>query len=146
MASASNDRQLQHLIMADMRRAITKAQREMLSDMRDATVGFYTNTTPSVYERTGALAETPKVTDVEVSDTPIGGEAKFTAYFDTSHQYATGKEPSMELVLEHANRGGNMTEPERMRAVVGNSGFIDSAQEEMAETFDRVMRDHFRKT
>ena len=145
MASASNDKQLQHLIMADIRRAITKAQREMLSDMRDATVGFYTNTTPSVYERTGALAETPKVTDVKVSDTPIGGEAQFTAYLDTSHQYTTGREPSMELVLEHANRGGNMKNPP-MRAVIGNTGFIDSAQEEMAETFDRVMRDHFRKT
>lgn len=142
MAQAKNMKQLNKMLENHLKRAMKSAANRALSDMRDETVGFYTDTAPKRYERTGALGETPRVTDVQISSSESGSSATFKAYLDQEHQYSTGRGPSMKTVLEHANRGGDMSNPP-MRAVVGNSGFWERAEVKMEQSFNDELARHF---
>lgn len=94
-----------------------------------------------MYKRTGALGDTPKVTDIDVS----GNSASFTAFLDTSGGYTTGDNPSMEQVLNLANyktrwitSGGHPA-----RLALGKTGFWERAEEKMEDTFNKTMRQFF---
>ena len=89
-----SDAELRAAILADMRSAMEKAEKQSLSDMQAATNAFYSGS-PKRYKRTGALRSTPK------TETG-GGDAGFKAYLDTAHTYSTGKHPGMETVLNWA--------------------------------------------
>lgn len=145
MASAKNMKQLNALLERQLKKAMNEASRKVLSDMRDETVGFYADTKPKVYERTGALGETPRISDVKTNPTSTGAESSFKAYLDTEHQYTTGNRPSMETVLDLANRGAAAAREHNMREVVGNTGFWDRAEEKMEQSFDDTMKKYFDK-
>lgn len=142
MGSARNAKQLNALIMKDLKKAAHIASEKMLADMYEETGDFYTGGEPVMYQRTGALGDTPCTTSVAVSSSPYGGSVSFKAYLDTSTDYTTGRSPSMETVLDLANTGGNMTNPP-MRAVVGKYGFWDRAKDKMEETFKQTMDQFF---
>ena len=138
MGTARNAKQLNAMIMKDLKKAAQVASEKMLSDMYEETEDFYTGGEPSMYQRTGALGDTPRTTAVSVASSTEGGTVSFKAYLDTSTQYTTGKNPSMKTVLDLANNGGDMTSPP-MRAVVGQPGFWDRAQDKMEESFKETM-------
>lgn len=142
MASAKNSKQLNALIMKDLKKAASVASQKMLADMYEETEGFYSGSNPKMYQRTGALGDTPRTTAISSSSSGNGGEVSFKAYLDTSHQYTTGRGPSMKTVLDLANNGGDMKNPP-MRAVVGNTGFWDRAEEKMEKDFNETMMKFF---
>ncbi len=128
--------------MRQLAKAANAANQKILDKMLEETWGFYTGGDPVMYQRTGALGDTPRTTAVSVSSDAGGASATFTAYLDTNHSYSTGRNPSMETVLDLANNGGDMTSPP-MRAVVGKSGFWDRAEDSMQDILDDTVSEYF---
>lgn len=142
MATAKNMKQLNNMLMKELRKASHVVSEKMLGDMYEETGGFYTSKEPKVYERTGALGDTPRTTAITSTTTDSGGEVSFKAYLDKDHQYTTGIRPSMATVLKHANTGGDRSNPP-MRAVVGKSGFWERAEEKMEKSLNDTMDKYF---
>ena len=93
--AVNNMKQLETALMKEMRKAMNVTSKKVLADMHEETGGFYTQGEPKMYERTGALGDTPKTSPVS----SVGNEVSFEAYLDTNHRYTTGKNPTMEDVL-----------------------------------------------
>lgn len=141
MATAKNMHELRNMLMKEMRKAMTVAQKKMEADMYEETGGFYTGGEPKMYERTGALGDTPRTTSVDIN----GDTLSFDAYLDQRHQYTTGSDPTMGQVLDLANydirfktRGGANARP-----VVGKRGFWERAESKMEKTLNNTMKDFF---
>lgn len=136
-------KQLNAMLMKEMRKAMKVTSEKVLADMYEETGGFYTNgRKPTMYERTGALGDTPRTTTVSIS----GNEASFDAYLDKGHQYTTGANPTMEDVLnltkekpEHNSSVGYL------RSVRGNTGFWERANEKMEDRLDETLNKFFDK-
>ena len=142
MATARNMKQLNQMLMKSLKKAMEEANEKILEDMYEETGNFYAGGDPVQYQRTGALGDTPRTTAVSSSTSATGGSASFNAYLDQTGGYTTGRRPSMKTVLEHANTGGDMTNPP-MRAVVGNSGFWERAEDKMKQKLDEAISHHF---
>lgn len=136
---ANNMKQLEQMILREMRTAMNVASKKMLADMYDETEGFYTGKEPAMYERTGALGDSPRVTTPTVGVNSV----EFDAYLDTSHQYTTGKNPTMLDVLNLANDGITSSSVGKLRPTVGRKEFWQRAEEKMEKTFDEIMRSFF---
>lgn len=142
MATARNMKQLNQMLMKSLKKAMEEANEKILEDMYEETGNFYAGGDPVMYQRTGALGDSPRTTAVSSTTSTTGGSASFNAYLDQSNKYTTGRRPSMKTVLEHANKGGDMTNP-AMRAVVGKPGFWDRAEEKMQQRLDEAISHHF---
>lgn len=139
--TAKNMKELEQMLLKEMRKAMNVASERMLADMYDETGGFYTQGNPKMYQRTGALGDTPKTTTVSSS----GNVVSFKAYLDTSGSYTTGDNPSMTQVLDLANYGKPWTTKSGSpaRATLGKKGFWERAEKKMQRTLDRTMRQFF---
>lgn len=139
--TAKNMKELEQMLLKEMRKAMNVASERMLADMYDETGGFYTQGNPKMYQRTGALGDTPKTTAVSSS----GNVVSFKAYLDTSGSYTTGDNPSMTQVLDLANYGKPWTTKSGSpaRATLGKKGFWERAEKKMQRTLDRTMRQFF---
>ncbi|MDY4495008.1 MAG: hypothetical protein SPE24_09080 [Erysipelotrichaceae bacterium] len=139
--TAKNMKELEQMLLKEMRKAMNVASERMLADMYDETGGFYTQGNPKMYQRTGALGDTPKATAVSSS----GNVVSFKAYLDTSGGYTTGDNPSMTQVLDLANYGKPWTTKSGSpaRATLGKKGFWERAEKKMQRTLDRTMRQFF---
>lgn len=139
---ASNMSQLNAMLTKELRKAMDVTSEKALADMYDETGKFYTGGNPSMYQRTGALGDTPRTTAVSMG----GQTASFEAYLDQSHQYYTGDHPSMGQVLDLANygkrwitKGGNPAKP-----TVGKKGFWERAEKKIGKTFERTLKKFFK--
>ena len=132
---------LKREIMGQVQKAVSVAQKKMLADMYDETEGFYTGGEPKMYQRTGALGDTPDVTAIDTS----GDTVSFEAYLDTKHKYTSGSNPNMQQVLELANDGKpfRTKNGKLARPTVGKKGFWERANEKMENTFYDTMADFF---
>lgn len=139
--AANNMQQLNAMLMEELRKAMNVTSKKVLADMYEETGGFYTQgKKPTMYERTGALGDTPRTTAVSTS----GNEASFEAYLDKGHQYTTGANPTMEDVLnltkavpDHNSSVGYL------RSVRGRTGFWERANEKMGERLDETLNKFF---
>lgn len=131
--------ELENEIKQRMKKAMEEAAIETKEDLEAGTEYFYNGGYPSVYERTGALGETPDVT-------PISGNGlylSFTARLKQDHGYTTGDRPSMAQVLMLANYGTPWTTAGGLpaRANVGSRGFweksIEEAKRDITIAFNR---------
>ncbi len=139
--TATNMKQLEQMLMKKVQKAMVVSQEKMLADMYEETGGFYTGGEPTMYERTGALGDTPKTTAI----TTTGDSVSFEAYLDKKHQYTTGSNPNMQQVLELANDGKPFTTKNGYpaRATVGQKGFWERANEKMEKSLNDTMRSFF---
>lgn len=143
MAQARNMKQLNKLLMNELRKAMKEVEKTALADMQEAVDSFYAGGSPKMYERTGALGETPEVDNFEITYTDTGGMAKFNAKLDDSHQYTTGKKPSMKTVLALANDWVSPPPPHHLRETVGEPEFWQSAEREMEKSLNSIIVSHF---
>lgn len=127
--------ELQAQMLTRLTKSMNVVSDKVLGDMYEQTGDFYTGGTPVMYERTGALGDTPRTTAPNIT----GDSVSFEAYLDTNHAYSTGKKPSMATVLELANTGSYPG----YRSPVGKTGFWDKALENMEKTFNDVMQKTF---
>lgn len=140
MPVARNMDELNRMLMKELSKAINKVAGEILKIMEDATDEFYAGGEPKVYERTGELGKTPKITKVKETNNQIS----FGAYLEQSHQYSTGKNPNMLQVLLLTN--DMMTyQPNigSLRQAVGSPEFWDRALERMEIAYDDVLSSFF---
>lgn len=135
--AAKNMKELEQMLLKEMRKAMNVASERMLADMYDETGSFYTQGNPKMYQRTGMLGDTPKTTAVSSS----GNVVSFRAYLDTSGGYTTGDNPSMTQVLDLANYGKPWTTKggSLARATLGKKGFWERAEKKMQRTLDKTM-------
>lgn len=125
-------------IEKEMRKAMTVASAKAEADMYHNTGDFYVGTNPKIYERTGALGDTPRVTAI----TKSGDQFSFEAYLDKNYVYTTGKQPTMSEVLAVANDHGN--NPGHLNPPIGKQGFWDRAVDEIEQDFNSTMKQFFR--
>lgn len=139
--TANNMKQLEQMLLKESKKAMEVASKKILADMYDETGKFYTSGKPKMYERTGALGDTPKTTAIST----VGNEVSFNAYLDTFGGYTTGDNPSMTQVLNLANYGKAwITKGGRpARDVLGKRGFWERAENKMEEELDRTMKQFF---
>lgn len=139
---AKNMKELEQMLLKEMKKAMSVTSKKISEDMYDETGNFYTKGKPQMYERTGALGDTPKTTEIF----SVGNTVSFKAYLDTSSKYTTGDNPSMEQVLDLANYGKPWVTKggQNARPTLGNQGFWDRAEDKMQVTFDRTMKQFFK--
>lgn len=140
--TVNNMRQLEQMLLKEAQKAMTVASDKILADMYDETGKFYTKGSPKMYQRTGALGDTPRTTAISTS----GKTVSFDAYLDTSHGYTTGSNPSMLQVLNLANYGTPFTTKNGYPAkpTLGQKGFWERAEKKMQKTLDRTMSKFFK--
>lgn len=141
MPSARSSEELKQIIERTLRSAMNVVQAKVLADMYEETGDYYSGGDPVMYQRTGALGDTPKTTALSKN----GKGFEFNAYLDESHRYTTGDNPSMTQVLHLANSGSPWTtKGGRMaHATVGKKGFWDRAQNKMEKTLNDTMNSFF---
>ncbi len=141
---AKNMQQLNKLLMKQLNKAMFVASEESLADMYEETEKFYTKGKPKYYVRTGALGDTPRTTSLTSVNDINGGCVSFEAYLDTSSNYTTGKNPSMEDVLNLANYGVSPPPPGHLRKTLGKGGFWEKSEEKMEKTLNKTMKKFFK--
>ena len=141
--AANNMKQLNNMLMKELRKGMNVASEKMLADMYSETGKFYTKGKPKEYERTGALGDTPRITSINSA----GNTVSFKAYLNLNHQYTTGSYPSMEQVLNLANYGIPFTSKNGYPAkpTLGKKGFWEAAEKRMEKTLNQTMRKFFKK-
>ena len=139
--TVTNMKQLEQALLKEVRKAMKVASDKAEADMFEETGRFYTKDDPKVYQRTGALGDTPKTTAISCS----GNEVSFEAYLDDSQRYTTGKNPTMTDVLNLANSGITSSSVGKLRPTVGEEGFWDRAKEKMKKDCEETMGKFFEK-
>lgn len=141
--AAKDMKELENMLLKEMRKAMKSASKEILTDMKEETKGFYTQGNPKMYERTGALGETPETSDL----VSVGNTVSFKAYLNTASQYTTGDNPNMQQVLQLANYGNPwVTSSGRLaRDTLGKKGFWERAESKMQSDLDKAMSKHFHR-
>lgn len=129
--SATNMASLEQMLLRAMQNTMKSVEAKALADMYEETGKFYTGGEPKVYQRTGALANTPRTT----SPVSSGKSVEFTAYLDQSGGYSTGKRPSMSQVLTLAETGSSPG----LRPAVGQKGFWDRATQKIEQDLYEAM-------
>ena len=140
---ARNMNELHRMLQKELLKAMNITAGRILEDMQNATEDFYSGGEPKMYERTGALGETPKITRIKQEDNKIS----FGAYLKQNHQYTTGKNPNMLQVLLLTNdMATNQPHIGRLRKAVGSPHFWDRALQQMQKTYDDVLSNFFTKS
>lgn len=138
---ATNMSQLEKMLMSRMQKAMSVASKKIEADVMEETWNFYTGGSPTMYVRTGALGNTPKVTGL----TSGGKSVSFDVYLDDSGGYSTGDNPSMAQVLQLADRGIPWTTSSgaTARPTVGKGGFWERSEKKFQKTLNEVMKSFF---
>lgn len=137
--TVKNSAELEKALKQQLKKAMSVGSKKVLADMYESAGSFYTGGEPVLYERTGALGDTPETTDVTVD----GDTVSFKAYFDDAGGYSTGKNPTMHDVLDLANYGITNSSVGNLRRTVGKSGFVEEADKKIEQTMDSVLSQFF---
>lgn len=143
MASAKNMKRLNAMLTNQLRKAMNEINHAALADMQEAVDSFYAGGQPKMYERTGALGETPEVSAVRMSFSESGGSGEFEARLNDKHQYTTGKRPSMKAVLKLANDWESPPPPHHLRETAGQPEFWQDAEKEMEKSLSKIIEENF---
>ena len=143
---ATNMSQLNTMLIQELRKAMNIVSDKSLADMYEETGKFYTGGEPKIYERTGALGDTPRTTSLSTTAGSMGGVVSFEAYLDTNHGYTSGSNPSMQEVLELANDGIPFTTRNGLpaRPTVGKGQFWQRSEKKMEKTLNQTIRRFFK--
>lgn len=140
--TAHNMQELDAMLMRELKKAMNVTSNKALGEMYGETGGFYTGGEPKMYERTGALGDTPRTTSIRTG----GKTVSFEAYLDQKHQYTTGDEPTMDKVLNLANSGIPWTTKSgsSARRTVGKRGFWERAEKKIGKSFEKTLGSFFK--
>ena len=118
-----------------------EAQTKMLKKTKEETQGYYSQGNPTIYERTGALGNSPQTTALQGS----GDFLSFEVYLDEGTAYEV---PNSAFT----SRGfaSYFTTPEIFEAAesgsyhtLGKSGFWKRSESEFQNILDSAMEHHF---
>lgn len=144
--AANNMQQLNAMMLKELRKAMSIVEKKSLADMYDETGKFYTSGNPKMYQRTGALGDTPKTTSLTSSQMGNSASVSFEAYLDTSHSYTTGANPNMQQVLELANDGTPFETKNGYPAkpTLGKKGFWQESEKKIKKELDDTLGKFFK--
>lgn len=144
--NANNMNQLNSMLLNKLKQAMKETSNKAEADMFEETGDFYSQGEPSMYERTGALGETPRTTSTDSFLTKNGGEVSFDAYLDQIHKYTTGDEPDMSQVLDLANYGTPWITKEgsNARSTLGKKYFWERAEKKIEKSLKDTLRSYFK--
>lgn len=138
---ARNMKELEAMLIKEMGKSMHISSERMLEDMYEETGKFYTTRNPVEYQRTGALADTPKTTPLSTAGTSVS----YDAYLDTTHNYTTGKSPNMKDVLELASNGNTSSSVGYLRPTVGKLTPWEDIENILEQTLDKTLGMFFEK-
>lgn len=136
----TNMNQLEKLLNQRLNKAMSIAANRCLEILYDETGSFYVGGEPEIYERTGALGDTPAVTPILNNSKTIS----FEAYLNTNYTYNSGKNPTMLDVLRLANSGIIDSSVGKLFNTVGSEGFWDRAVVRMEKEFYKTLEEFFK--
>ena len=144
--NANNMNQLNSMLLNKLKQAMKETSNKAEEDMFEETGDFYSQGEPSMYERTGALGETPRTTSADSFLTKNGGEVSFDAYLDQTYKYTTGDEPDMSQVLDLANYGTPWITKEgsNARSTLGKKYFWERAEKKIEKSLKDTLRSYFK--
>lgn len=132
MATFSNMAALKKAIQKEAKAAMRDAQKKMYTKTQQEVQDFYSQGSPYVYKRTGALGNTPQTTPIQES----GDTISYEIYLDQSHKYDTGRDlRSMSATLPAAEAGDY--------GILGKPGFWQRSEGEFQDILDSAMAQHF---
>lgn len=141
MASYSNMAAIKRAIQKEAKAAMRDAQKKMWKKTRQEIESFYNQGSPTIYERTGTLGNSPQITNLQGS----GDSLEYEIYLDQSVSYEVPNEA-------FTSRGfpSYFTTPEIFEAaesgsfgVKGKSGFWARSEAEFQNILDSAMAQHF---
>lgn len=141
MASYSNMAAIKRAIQKEAKAAMRDAQKKMWKKTRQEIESFYNQGSPTIYERTGTLGNSPQITNLQDS----GDSLEYEIYLDQSVSYEVPNEA-------FTSRGfpSYFTTPEIFEAaesgsfgVKGKSGFWARSEAEFQNILDSAMAQHF---
>lgn len=141
MASYSSMTAIKKAIQKEAKAAMKDAQKKMLKKTQQETQGFYSQGSPTIYERTHALENSPQTTSLQGS----GDFLEYEIYLDQSVSYEVPNEA-------FTSRGFSsyFTTPEIFEAAesgsyhtLGKSGFWKRSESEFQNILDSAMAHHF---
>lgn len=141
MPVATSMAQLEKMLLDEMKKCMNDAANNILEVMRTETQGFYSQGSPKIYNRTGALGDSPKTSPVVAG----GKEVSFDAYLDQSVSYEV---PNWDFI--EARYPSYFTTPEVFNAaeagtahILGKSGFWARSEAKMQQELDKAMKSSF---
>ena len=141
MASYSSMAAIKKAIQKEAKAAMRDAQKKMWKKTRQEIESFYYQGSPTIYERTGTLGNSPQTTSLQDS----GDSLEYEIYLDQSVSYEVPNEA-------FTSRGfpSYFTTPEIFEAaesgsfgVKGKSGFWVRSEAEFQNILDSAMAQHF---
>lgn len=141
MATFSSMAALKRAIQQEAKAAMKEAQTKMFKKTKEETQGYYSQGNPTIYERTGALGNSPQTTALQGS----GDFLSFEVYLDEGTAYEV---PNSAFT----SRGfaSYFTTPEIFEAAesgsyhtLGKSGFWKRSESEFQNILDSAMEHHF---
>lgn len=141
MASYSSMAAIKKAIQKEAKAAMRDAQKKMWKKTRQEIESFYYQGSPTIYERTGTLGNSPQTTSLQDS----GDSLEYEIYLDQSVSYEVPNEA-------FTSRGfpSYFTTPEIFEAaesgsfgVKGKSGFWARSEAEFQNILDSAMAQHF---
>ena len=133
MSAATNMRELEQMIMAEIDDAMEETRKQSRKNMATNLAKFYSVPEGSSYKRTGALRRTPRVTIVS----SVGNASSFKFYLSKTHTYRTGKLlRQMSALLPAAET--------HMYGIRGRGGFWGRAVQETQRNFYSAMSKRFK--
>ena len=143
---------LQKAIMAEINKAMEDASKEIKETMQKEVDSFYSEGDPVMYERTGQLGKTPKVSPIKSTAT----ESSFDAYLDTSYRYpaitytyydgsqTTSKRPTMTDVINLTNYGTTSSSVGYLHPALGKPGYWERSVKQMKKILNQNLKKHLR--
>lgn len=136
---AKNIKELEKMLNNQMRKAMQQVQQKAEADLYESVGKYYTSGEPKVYQRTGALMNTPNVTPLSVSSNNIS----FEAYLDDNYTYKTGAKPTMNDVLHLTNERQTASSVGTLRPGVGKQGYWEEAKQNIEKDLNETMSKFF---
>lgn len=141
MPTATSFSQLQDMMKKELRAAMHDAQDKVLNVMKEEVASFYSMGSPRIYDRTGTLESSPRVTGVNGGATHY----EFEAYLDTGLSYLVPNPAFTSLGLpSYFSTLEVYTAAETHTAnVLGRPGFWARSEQRFQKELDSAMRSHF---
>lgn len=141
MPTATSFSQLQEMMKKELRAAMHETQDKVLNVMKQEVSSFYSMGNPKIYDRTGTLESSPRVTGVNGGGTYY----EFEAYLDTGLGYLVPNPAFTSLgfasyfsTLEVYTAAENHT-----AGVLGRPGFWARSEAKFQQELDNSIRSHF---
>lgn len=141
MPAARSMAELEQMLRKELQVAMNEVQVQSLADMLTETHNFYSSGHPKIYQRTGQLGNSPRVTGI----TGGGNTLSFRAYLQLGSYHVPNPAFTSRGYASYFSPLQVMNAAEYHFAhVLGRPGFWNRSQLKMERNLNRAMSSHFK--